>query len=969
MSFNILSNDLNPIHINEEYTYNTIFGKPIYHGIHLVLLAFEKSYLHKCKFEYISCIFHNFIHLSDVINFEHSTNKILIKKNTILCVEINYKTIEKSDKLVDNSRKNILSKPKIDFFPTLYTYNMHIDVQELQRLFPNIYEHMDTLQIFQMINLSRFVGMYSPGLYSIFNSFEFINTNSDEVEKYNMFFKKIDKNETSVNYSYEGFNCKGNILAFIRPKNIEYTPYPSIKTKKFENQHVLIVGGSQGIGESLAKLYYENGAKITITYYKNKERAEQVKNDKIDILCYKVGDDIQDNNYTHLCYMATSPIYTKGFDITLYEEYYFYYITGFLKVFNSLKNLKYVFYPSTQDIENKISLYPEYTEVKTLAEKMIKNLQQQYKINFHIERLPRLQTNRTNSVINVGIDSYTYLRKLFNNIYILTASNIDFVLKEIKTSYTIEYTSFNQLYQVLQKPIEADYVFNLCTIEDILNEQYFYMDRTEYRNRIDDFVERLKTIKNLYCVKAFQRHLSVFDNTNKSPSLLIEYYNNKLKELNVPLIDINIEKKFDKDMYNIGKYSYSLEASKYIAKYINYLTNTIEPIKCIIVDLDNTLWKGVIAEGEIYTDEKWFTFHRILKSYKDRGIILCIVSKNDLENAKKGFNLLSNIDFEDFIMYRINWNTKSQNILDICKELNIRSENVLFIDDSPIEREEVRQNCKCQILDIKEINPEHYIELLLQNINLITFSITDSDLTKFELYKSKQKIESEKLLHTNLTDFYSSLNTIIDFKENKERAIQLMKKTNQFNLNKEYVPNPNDIIILLTYSDKYTKYDEAGVIVYENKDDFIIKNIVLSCRVFNRDFETCIFTFIKNIANNKKIIGTIKKTELNKNFHDIYEKFGFVNLILVDYKKEEYPKYFSIKGKEDKKLYDVILELENVDNLNYFTDILDFNSLKFMYLLSRLRNRFPELNIEVKHFYDDLGRMISVRDFCNNFEK
>lgn len=963
MSFSILSNDLNPIHSDAHYTHNTIFGKPIYHGIHLVLLAFEKMSIYKKKFEYISCIFHNFVHLDDVIKFNYETNKILIKKNTILCVEINYKTIENGNNFIF-SRKNILSKPKTNFYPTSYTYNMHIDVENLKCMFPNIYEHMDTLQIFQIINLSRFVGMYSPGLYSIFNSFEFISTNNDEVEKYNMFFKRIDKNETSVNYTYEGFNCKGNISAFIRPLSIECTPYPSIKSKKFENEHVLIVGGSQGIGESLAKLYYENGAKITITYYKNK-----IKNDKVNILYYKVGDDIQDNYYTHLCYMATPPIYTKGFDISLYEEYYFYYITGFLKVFNSLKNLKYVFYPSTQDIENKIPLYPEYTEVKTLAEKMINNLQQQYKITFHIERLPRLQTNRTNSVINIGIDPYTYLKKLFNNIYILTSSNIDFVLKEIKTSYTIDYTGFNQLYQVLQKPIEAEYVFNLCTIEDILNDQYFYMDRPEYRRRIDDFVERLKTIKNLYCVKAFQRNFSIFDNTNKSPFLLIEYYNNRLKELNVPLIDINVEKKFDKDMYNIGKYSYSLEASKYIAKYINYLTNIIEPIKCIIVDLDNTLWKGVIAEGEIYTDEKWFTFHRVLKSYKERGIILCIVSKNDLENVKKGFSLITEINLDDFITYRINWNAKSQNILDICKELNIRPENVLFIDDSPIEREEVRQNCKCQILDIKEVNPEHYVDLLLQNINLITLSITDSDLTKFELYKSKQKIESEKLLHTNLTDFYSSLETVIDFKENKERAIQLMKKTNQFNLNKEYVPNTNDSIILLTYSDKYTKYDEAGVIVYENNNDFIIKNIVLSCRVFNRDFETCIFTFIKNIANGKKIIGTIKKTELNKNFHDIYEKFGFVNLTLIDYKKEEYPKYFSIKGKEDKKLYDVILELENVDKLTYFTDIVDFNSLKFMYLLSRLRNRFPNLNIEVKHFYDDLGCMISVRDFCNNFEK
>lgn len=1013
-SFINLSLDDNPIHFDFNYSYNSPFGSPIIHGILLFLHGINGLSNKHVEFSFVKCKFLDYINIDEQFEIIYeNAGKFTINKNNTVCVECIYQLKEcvSLERVKNNIQHIIPTKSKIELF---------VNNEILNQLFPNIYNYFNNYQIFQIINLSRFVGKISPGLNSIFTSFEITYTSNSDNNLFLNFINKID-NSDKVVYDFISNNLVGTLEAYYRPKPIiQKNISDDIDNSQFSNCNICIIGGSRGIGEIIAKIYNKGGAEVTITYNKSEKEAKNIQNEtnnKIKIININIELDLnkfENHTFTHLFYMVTPSIKnTNTFDLDLYEKYYYYYVKKFEEYVNYFcKNnntLKYIFYPSSISIGQNI--YKEYNICKEIGEKLINlKLSKKYNnIKFDIHRFPRLLTNQTNTLINVSQDPYEYLKNILKikinkkiDTYILCNSNIDFIYRNIQNS---EFTPYGQLFQILiNNNINCKNVIILNTVEDILQEQYIFQYKKEYDDRFDNYFMLLKNFllnkDIIIAIELFQRLKSPFDETSQNIKNMISRFNNKLKTIpNIHIIDIYSfdNNKFSLNTFIDSKSPFSLDFSNFILSQIYSILyyNNGETIKCIITDLDNTLWKGVISEDKhIKINEEYQLFQKILKLYKEKGIILCICSKNDISIVKEVLAYENNILNEnDFVYIEANWFKKSDNIINICQKLNINIKHVLFIDDSPIEREEVRMNCpNIKILNISNPDPIEYINLLMNNPYLYNPFISESNQT--ELYKIKDNIDLIRKKVSNLDTFYMTLETKIFFDtindKSFDRAFQLMLKTNQFNLNKisfserefkDYLKENMGIII--SYSDKFVKFDQIGLILLSLKNnEALIDNIILSCRVFNRDFETSIFTYLKNWAfNNKyKLIGKINKTEKNKLFHNLYQKYDFdINNSFIPNDVINYPKWFTIndntitmsKIENTSKIENIKLEIINIikeldsdvtNDIKSFNDIKNFNSLGMMYLLEKINNKFKK-NIRLLIFYDKDYNLIDIPSF------
>lgn len=888
-----LSGDYNPIHTDEDYCYYTPFGGTIYHGIHLLCIGLEEFFSRRgstdprsdsqrgssdrVEFSELSCNFLHYVLTEEKVKTEIYPKKSqssspssvytieVQNKNGKVCLRCNFKLKNSLEKIVDFTTDSLPTELKTPTFEeicgdtVLPIRNLH---GEFSVNFPNLFSCLNSVQLSQIVMTSYFVGMISPGLHSLYNSLE-LRADSC-LDSPDMLFQVCDKNPDtmSIKYKFIGQGISGLIDTFYRPlSSVENTGLKSDETilypicpDLFTGRKVLIVGGSRGIGKAIGDILRKGGAdEVVCTYCKSgigDMKLDITKNIQVDL-----------SKFTDLFYMATPCIRTGGgFDHDLYKNYYLYYVDGFRKIFNLMPNLKFVFYPSSQAVLD--GTLPEYSRAKLEGEVVIGELSIAHpQITFFTPRLPRILTDQTNSIVRLGKNPYTCIYELLpdlipkcpKSVYLLSNSTIDFVAKEIyrvDPVVQLKTNPYGQLYQTMITPpldmIASETLVILNTLEDVLTTEWIFSSAKEDEKQIELYFSKLSQLltrykfSSVYILKAFQRISTPFDYTEFSVQFLIDKYNTEIEKMSgVKTIDFSsfTGEKFDLELYLEGRYSFSHDFSQYISQVIiDGICSVRDSVKCIILDLDNTLWDGIIGEGLIDITARHVFLQKILSSYRDRGILLCVCSKNDEEKALEGLNKTGNVLTKDyFTVIKANWSPKSENIREICKILNIREQNILFVDDSMVEREEVTQNTKCQILSFIGSDPVDCGKKLLQYTNLFTTKITITDMNRNELYKN---ILAQNCLD-NREEFLTSLQTKITFRKipsDYDRAIQLFTKTNQFNLNKGLkIPIENCQLVLLEYTDKYTKHDEVGVIAYKNiQGNIHIENIVLSCRVFNR---------------------------------------------------------------------------------------------------------------------------------------
>lgn len=350
--------------------------------------------------------------------------------------------------------------------------------------------------------------------------------------------------------------------------------------------------------------------------------------------------------------------------------------------------------------------------------------------------------------------------------------------------------------------------------------------------------------------------------------------------------------------------------------------------KCLILDLDNTLWGGVIGDDGLEGIQlghglgigKAFTeFQMWIKKLKQRGIIICVASKNNEMTAKEPFEKHPDmvLKLEDIAVFQANWETKVDNIRTIQQILNIGFDSMVFLDDNPFERNMVRENIPSIIVPELPENPEDYLEYLY-SLNLFetaSYSNLDKDRTK-QYQVEAQRVSLSKTF-TNEADFLKSLNmvsTVSGFtKFNTPRVAQLSQRSNQFNLRtarytetdiESMANNPNVIDLSFTLEDKFGDNGLIAVVIMKplDKDSLFVDTWFMSCRVLKRGME--IFTLNKMVLiakerGYKQIVGEYLPTSKNKMVEQHYPQLGFTPFAGTD--KNQY--VLDIDNYQPKEVY------------------------------------------------------------------
>ena len=300
--------------------------------------------------------------------------------------------------------------------------------------------------------------------------------------------------------------------------------------------------------------------------------------------------------------------------------------------------------------------------------------------------------------------------------------------------------------------------------------------------------------------------------------------------------------------------------------------------KCVILDLDNTTWGGVIGDdglenihiGSLGIGKAFSEFQYWIKKLKNRGIIITVCSKNTEAIAKEPFEKHPDmiLRLEDIAVFRANWNNKVDNIRYIQRVLNIGYDSMVFLDDNPFERNIVREG----ILDITvpelPSDPADYLEYLY-SLNLFeTVSFSSEDAKRTKLYQIEAERTSTQLNFTDENNFLQSLNmqsVIAPFnKFNTPRVAQLSQRSNQFNLRTVRYTD-NDIVLMISSNNIFTftftledKFGDNGlvcVVVLKLKTENIlfIESWFMSCRVLKRGMENFVLNKLIDFAKQKNI--------------------------------------------------------------------------------------------------------------------
>ena len=363
---------------------------------------------------------------------------------------------------------------------------------------------------------------------------------------------------------------------------------------------------------------------------------------------------------------------------------------------------------------------------------------------------------------------------------------------------------------------------------------------------------------------------------------------------------------FSPNVYMSTEMVLSVNALPYVASRVVDMIGAIRGQfkKCLILDLDNTVWGGVIGDDGLEGIElghglgigKAFTeFQMWVKKLKQRGIIICVVSKNNEETAKEPFEKHPDmvLKLDDIAVFMANWETKVDNIRAIQGILNISFDSMVFLDDNPFERNIVRENISGITVPELPEDPGKYLEYLY-SLNLFeTASYSNADKDRTKQYQVEAKRVSLAKTFTNEADFLKSLDmisTVTGFtKFNTPRVAQLSQRSNQFNLRTiryteaditSMAEDPDVIDLSFTLEDKFGDNGLIAVIIMKKQDEetLFVDTWFMSCRVLKRGMENFTLNTMVECAKKKgfkRIIGEYLPTPKNKMVEQHYPNLGF----------------------------------------------------------------------------------------------
>jgi FkbH-like protein len=360
----------------------------------------------------------------------------------------------------------------------------------------------------------------------------------------------------------------------------------------------------------------------------------------------------------------------------------------------------------------------------------------------------------------------------------------------------------------------------------------------------------------------------------------------------------------DPRMWNLAKVPCRLEHLPRLAQ--SFLDTILAAsglfTKCVVLDLDNTLWGGVIGDdglqgialGEFDEGEAFVAFQKFICELKRRGIVLAVVSKNERSNAVLPFkeHPFMALKEEDISVFVANWDNKVDNIRLVQKTLNIGFDSLVFIDDNPFERNIVREFLpQIAVPELPE-DPAMYLQALAE-LNLFeTASFSEADRKRAEQYRHEAQRELIRSSFTNINEYLISLGMEIKLERfntfNLPRIAQLSQRSNQFNLmTRRYSEAACDAMmkdsllapITLKLSDRFGDYGLISIVILKTVgQDIEIDEYLMSCRVLQRGVENFAMNNIFAYAARrgaKRVVGHYIPTTKNDMVKDFFKSFGF----------------------------------------------------------------------------------------------
>jgi len=532
--------------------------------------------------------------------------------------------------------------------------------------------------------------------------------------------------------------------------------------------------------------------------------------------------------------------------------------------------------------------------------------------------------------INVETEIYypgynQFLQQIFNPQSELYNQKPDVIFLSIDVNYYLQ----NQIQLKSNPPISES---SLNQIEQIFNSiEFVCKNLSSSTIFVDNFY--LDSNLDLGTLEYNQFELDKFIESMNKRLFEISSSNKNIRVINLKrMINKHGQKNlFDFRLFYLAKSKWNKKGLEELSNlYLSHLKAYLGiRKKCIAVDLDNTLWGGIIGQDGIENimlsndgaGKSFYDFQNVLRNYYQQGIILTICSKNSENVVNEVFEKHPYMVLkpEHFAVMKINWNNKVENLIETAKELNIGIDSIVFLDDSKFERELVKKQLpEVEVPDLPD-DPTQYVSFLKELDYFNFHKLTDDDFKRNETYKLNFERKKAETSFTDIKDYLRSLEMKIEIKEIDDftfpRIIQLIQKTNQFNTTtKRYTDaeitkmrNSNEWkIYSFTVKDKFGDNGIVGVFILKYllvKSAVEIDSFIMSCRVIGREIENAILHFIIKKAKAsriKTICAEIIPTAKNEPCRNVYKDFGFEEFengkwkLEIDDKNFALPDYFEL---------------------------------------------------------------------------
>ncbi|MBU2699194.1 FkbH-like protein [Sporomusaceae bacterium BoRhaA] len=377
----------------------------------------------------------------------------------------------------------------------------------------------------------------------------------------------------------------------------------------------------------------------------------------------------------------------------------------------------------------------------------------------------------------------------------------------------------------------------------------------------------------------------------------------RLKEL---VCQVGREKFYSPKLWYLGGIKYSGTGDSLIAGKIEQIASIKNGArkKCLLLDLDNTLWGGVVGElgpkgielSDFKEGARFKDFQQKIKEIKETGIILGLVSKNNWTDVCEVFEQHKSMVLHenDFAVIKVNWQDKVDNIQSIAQELNIGLDSIVFVDDNPVERDAIKQLLpEVSVPDFPQDTTQlENFGVKLWEDYFFALELSEEDRSKTVLYQQNHQ-RAEALKHAvDMGDYLQSLATVISIwpvrVEDVERVSQLTQKTNQFNLTTKryleeeliyFLKSPAYSVYVVSVKDCYGDSGKVAVLVLKKEADKVkLENFVMSCRVMGRRIEDQLLDYIEQQmkqAGFSQLITYYYPTTKNKPVEGLFDRLGY----------------------------------------------------------------------------------------------